>query len=321
MNIKDTIIDMLAKTMSLVRLGLKLNHLRVIAAFAETGQIGLAAQQLGMTQPAASRLMAEIERITRRPVHRRDGRGAVLTPEGAALAARAVRILLEIDAADREMSEISVGRAGKVSIGSVTGPALDLVLPAVRSALHMFPEVAVEVEIGSSDVLAGMLLAGRVDFVLARVPGDIDPALVSQQQIGLEPVCLVARRGHALVAGIAVEPRDLLAYDWVMPRHGAILRRAVEQRFTALGLPLPNVRLATSSFLLTLALLQQSDAVAPLAVAVARQFATGQDAPYVIVPFNLKIEVEAYAIVTRAYTILTPVAEMLRQMVLQQALM
>ena len=49
----------------LLRKGLKLSHLRLMAGLAETGQIGLTAAQMGIAQPAASRLLAEVERIAR----------------------------------------------------------------------------------------------------------------------------------------------------------------------------------------------------------------------------------------------------------------
>ena len=62
-------------TVDLLRRGLKLSHLRIVAALGEAGQIGLAAARIGVTQPAASRLLAEVERIAGHPVHRRAGRG------------------------------------------------------------------------------------------------------------------------------------------------------------------------------------------------------------------------------------------------------
>ena len=93
----------------LLRRGVKLAHLRLMAALAETGQLGLAADLMGVAQPAASRLLAEVERITGQPVHLRTGRGITLTPMGHALAARAARVVTELRDAGREMAEI--GRA------------------------------------------------------------------------------------------------------------------------------------------------------------------------------------------------------------------
>jgi len=302
----------------LLRRGLKLAHLRIVAALAEAGQIGRAAAALGITQPAASRLLAEVERITGHAVHAREGRGVVLTPGGAALARRAARILADLDLAAREMDEIAAGAAGHVALGAITGPALDHVLPALRAARLSAPRVTVEVEVATSDVLADQLLSGRLDFALARLPPQRVDRLEARL-IGAEPVSLVVRAGHRLAQGSASDPEDLMAHDWVLPGPGAVLREAVLARLAELGLPAPRGTLATSSFLLTLAMLQQSNAIAPLATAVARRFATGEAAPYAILPVELGISAAPYGLLTRTGSRMTPAAERIARLILDQA--
>lgn len=307
------------KTAPLLQRGLKLSHLRLLAVLAETGQVGAAAERLGISQPAASRLVAELERIAGQPVHRRTGRGIALTEQGAALANRAARIMLELEDAGREVSQIGAGVTGHVRIGSVTGPALDQVLPAVRAARLATPNVTFEVEVAPSDVLAGLIQSGQIDFSLARMPAGADPGLVRFQPFAAEPVALVVRHGHALMGRETIAPSDLMEYDWVMPGTGGILRHAVERRLRELALPVPQVRLATPSFLLTLALIQQSNAIAPLALAVVRQFADSERSPVGTLPIDLGIEMEPIGLITRAGGQLPPAAEQMRRLILRQA--
>ncbi|MES2969022.1 MAG: LysR family transcriptional regulator [Pseudomonadota bacterium] len=301
---------------TLLRRGLKLSHLRLMAALADTGQIGLSAERLGIAQPAASRLLAEVERISGQSVHHRTGRGIALTPMGQALARRATRVLRELRDADREMTEIAGGGRGHVRIGSVTGPALDRVLPALRTARLALPDVTTEVIVSPSDILVQQLLSGRIDFVLGRAPPGLESELTLSAHIGDEPVSLIARRGHRLAQAAQIDPQELMSYDWVMPGPEAVLTRAVTQRLRALGLPQPPQRLATASFLLTLALVQQSNAIAPLARAVALRFATAADAPYVILPVDLGIVVDPFGLITRTGAVLTPVARRLADLIL-----
>ncbi len=301
--------------MDLLARGLKLSHLRLLAALARTGRIGLTAADLGITQPAASRLLAEIGTLTGHPVHRRDGRGIALTEAGQSLAARGARILAELADAGRDLSDSAEGTRGHVALGAVTGPALDRVLPALRTARLALPRVTVEVEVGPSDLLADLLLAARLDFALARVPEGRDPALFDLRPIGPEPVSLVTRAGHALTGRPDLCPEDLLAYDWVMPAPDAILTRSVRARLSALGLPDPPGRLSTSSFLLTLALIRQSNAIAPLATAVARRFAE-PGSPYAVLPLDLGLTVAPFALLTRAGAALPPAACRLRDFIL-----
>jgi DNA-binding transcriptional LysR family regulator len=295
----------------LLRRGLKFSHIRLIAHLAESGHIGQTAAHLGTTQPAASRLLSEIERIVGAPVHERTGRGMALTPLGRALAQRARRIQQELGDAARELAEITAGTAGHVRIGAVTAPALDLVLPALRTARMATPEITAEVTVAPSDVLIDQLAAGHLDFALCRLPAGTEARLFDIRYIGEEPVVLVVRRGHALLSAEALAPADLLDYDWLMPGRESPLWIAVHSRLAELGLPQPTQRLSTASFLLTLALIQQSNAIAPLARAVGDRFASAPDAPFGLVPIDLGITVPPYGLVTRAGSRMTPAAERL----------
>ena len=296
--------------------GLKLSHLRLMAALLDTGQIGLAAESLGISQPAASRLLAEVERITGQPVHQRTGRGMTLTGVGEALARRARRVQMELQDAARDLAEIGSGQSGHVRIGSVTGAAMDLVLPALRTARLTLPQISAEVIVAPSDLLAQQLLSGRIDFALARRPAGPDRNLIGETRLAAEPVALIARRDHPLDRPGPIAATDLMAQDWVMPPRDSILTRTVLDRLARLGLPEPPQRLSTASFLLTLALIQQSNAIAPVASAVVDAFTRAADAPYVRLPVDLGIEVEPFGLLTRAGAALPPAAERLAALIL-----
>lgn len=303
---------------SLLQKGLKLSHLRILAAFAETEKISLAADRIGVTQPAASRLLAEIEQIAGSPVHGKTGRGVALTQAGRALADRAQRILIELHHAARDIAEVSSGGVGQVRIGSVTGPAMDRVLPVLRITRLEQPSVIVEVIVATSDVLVEHLLSGRIDFALGRPPEGEDGTLVETRLMSPEVVSLVVRRGHPLQKRPDLVAADLLGFDWVLPGPESLMTRVVLSRLQALGLPKPQQRLFTSSFLLTLALVQQSNAIAPLASAVADTFATGPDTPYFRLPLDLGMTVEPFGLMTRAGIKLPPAAQHLAERILAQ---
>lgn len=300
----------------LAQRGLKLGHLRLLAALGETRQISLAADKIGVSQPAASRLLSEVEQIVGSAVHLRTGRGIALTAVGEALAIRAQRVQMELRDAARDMAEIAAGGAGHVRIGAVTGPALDRVLPALRTVRLAQPQVTLEVIVATSDILCQQLLSGRIDFAIGRMPEGPERHLLHILPIAAEPVELIVRRGHPLDRGKPIAPMDLLTYDWVMPGPESILCRAVLARLSEHRMPHPSQRLATASFLLTLALLQQSNAIAPLARAVADTFASGPDAAYIQLPIDLGIEVPPFGLLTRQNMVLTPVAQRLVELIL-----
>jgi DNA-binding transcriptional LysR family regulator len=305
------------QTDALLNRGIKLSHLRMMAAFAEAGQIGAAAQALGITQPAASRLLSEIERIVGTPVHSRSGRGVSLTVAGQMLARRADRVLMEMRDAAREMAEAGGGQVGTVGIGAVTAPALDIVLPALRTARLSHPGIQTEVVVASSDILFEQLLSGRIDFAIARIPNGADATQIDARVIAAEPVALMVRKGHRLANAVPERNADLLDFDWVMPGHDSPLGAAVLARLAALGLPAPQQRLSTASFLLTLALLQQSNSIAPLAQAVANQFASAPDAAFAIIRADIGISVAPYSLLTRRGVFLPPAARTILGLITQ----
>ena len=301
---------------SLINRGLKLSHLRLLEALGDSGQISVAAQRLGIAQPAASRLLAEVERIVGRPVHQRTGRGVLLTPVGEALVMRARRIHMELRDAARDVQEIDMGLVGHVRIGSVTGPAMDRVLPAIRAARMVQPQVTFEVIVATSDVLCENVLTGRIDFAIGRLPVGPERGLLRAQTIAPEPVSLMVRRGHPLERMMPIQAAALMDYDWVMPGPESLLCQTVLARLKTLGLPQPTQRFSTASFLLTLALIQQSNAIAPLAHAVCASFTQAPDAPYRILPIELGIEVEPYGFIARTDTVLPPAASRVAQMLM-----
>lgn len=304
----------------LLKNGLKTSHLRLLAALLHSKGLGEAAAGLNITQPAASRLMTEIERIAGVAVHERTGRGMRLTPAGAALAQRAQRVQIELRDAARDIDAITAGLSGHVRIGSVTGPAIERVLPAITTARRTMPAARIDVVVAPSDQLTQMLADGKIDFAIGRLPESSAQNRFDLLPLADEPVDLLVRRGHPLAGRPDLTATELLAFDWVMQGPESLMQRAVIARLHSFKLAAPHQHLTTTSFLLTLALLQNSDAIAPLARAVTESFSAGESSPYACLSIDLGIVVETYGLITLKDSSLTPLANSLAQMVTAQAL-
>ena len=254
---------------ALIRAGLRLPQLRLLLAIADIGQISGAAAQVGMTQPAASRLLAELERTAGAPLFDRHPRGVVLTQAGALLARRARSALRDIATAFAEVDMLASGAGGVVRIGTVTGPGLELVLPLIRDMRVTYPEIEFDVTVDTSDMLAEALFAHRIDFYIGRVLANVNPRDVTVRHIGPEPIALLVRKDHPLLRKTNLTLQDTLAHDWVMQAPGGLLRRAVEAYLLRHDLPPPSRTLSTSSLLLTLGIISDTNVVAPVARSVA----------------------------------------------------
>jgi DNA-binding transcriptional LysR family regulator len=304
----------------LLRSGLKLRHMRLVATLEEHVQIRAAAQAMNISQPAASRMIAEIEDILGISICERLPRGIRLTPYGAALARRARTILLEMREVDREISDLKQGKGGSVFLGAVTAPAIQLAVPAIRTIRRRFPRVEINVQVETSAVLARELLASRHDFVVGRIPDDLNPRLFESRLIGVEKACLIARRGHPLSTGKKVELDQLSHFDWVFQPAGSLLRQTVEGIFVSQGARLPDRILNTSSLLLTLVMVAQSDAIAPVAIDVARfvNSRSGLAGAIDILPIAFDINVQPYSLIKLRDRALSPAAELLYEQILRE---
>jgi len=259
----------------LIRQGLKFSQLRLLVALEETGQMSGAAAQLAITQPAASRLMGELERMVEASLYTRHARGVVLTETGRLFAGTARAILRQLDETQQSVGAFTRGARGLVRIGAVTGPALEIVLPVIRDLRVTYPEIEITVNVETSDKLAESLLSHDIDFYIGRLPDGVDARAFQMQLIGPEPVALMVQIDHPLTRHEHVSLDDCLAYDWVMQPPGGLQRRTVETYLLENGYSIPDRVLGTSSLLLTLALVADTNAVAPVARSVGEFYAEG----------------------------------------------
>ena len=259
-------------TDELVRRGLKFSQLRLMVALRDHGQVGAAAQQLGMTQPAASRLLAQLEPLVGTPLYLRHPRGIDLTEAGRILADQAAETLKGLDRAHQRVTELRGGVRGHVRIGSVTGPSLEHLLPVQREVRQAYPEIEVTVQVDTSDRLAEALLTDDLDFYIGRIPNTADARAFAFHRIGPEPIDLVVRLDHPLTRQPDATLWDCMEYDWVMQPPRGLLRRTAESYLLERGLPAPPRVVSTTSILFTLALVNETNAIAPLARAVSRFF-------------------------------------------------
>lgn len=306
---------------SLLRAGLKLNHLRMIVTIEDHGQISAAAESMNISQPAASRMLSEMESIAKASLYERVARGVVLTPFGSALAKRARKILLELREANRELAELRTGKGGSVHIGAVAAPAFSLVVPAIQRVTETYPGIEINIQVDNSNVLARELLAARHDFVISRIPDELNPRLFTAHQIGVEKACLIVRKGHPLLEKEVVGLSDLIGHGWVFQPPGTLLRRRLEDIFISAGVPLPENIVNTSSVVLTLAVVCKTDAIAPIARDMA-DFICGQSSQAGearILPIDFAIDVKPYSLITARERALPPSARLLYDIILEES--
>ncbi|NIZ08611.1 LysR family transcriptional regulator [Pseudooceanicola sp. HF7] len=244
-------------------------QLRLLTAIARHGKLRLAADACGMTTPAASRMLADMEAQLETELFERKPKGMVPTPAGEVLARHARKLVHDVDKMAEEFAAQLDGQGGSVRVGAVTGGALAILIPALLDLKRVAPKVDVSLDVSSSSQLMLGLERGQYDFTLSRVGShdysrdfDILPAKT-------ESILLMVRRSHPLADAGPVSLADLQDALWTMQDRGAPIRHALEIAFHEEGIDLPQSMIKTASVVAIMALLRDSDVIAVITQEVA----------------------------------------------------
>lgn len=193
--------------------------LRMLREVAQSGSFSRAARALGYSQSAVSRQVAALEAVAGRPLFERRRDGAVLTPAGARLLQRAIRVLDELDAAAREVAGPGAA-SGPVRVGSFATAAAGL-LPVALASLP--PDLVVSVREGTTPTLTRGVRAGTLDLALLAQAPPFRPPDAESPAMGLTTLAegeLVIGVGaqHPFAARRAVEVAELAGETWVASR-------------------------------------------------------------------------------------------------------
>jgi DNA-binding transcriptional LysR family regulator len=218
-----------------IRARLKTRQLLLLVALAEEGNIHRAAQVLNMTQPAASKLLKDLEDVLEVPLFERLPRGMRPTWYGETMIRHARVALASLNQAHDELTALKAGRFGHVSVGAITAPGLTLMPPAVAMVKREQPDLRVSLEIETSPVLIERLEQGKLDILVARLFAEHDKSQLRYEALTEEPVCALVRPGHPLLGVSGLTLRDVVSAGWIVPPAGSVLRHRFELMFQEEG--------------------------------------------------------------------------------------
>jgi DNA-binding transcriptional LysR family regulator len=250
----------------------KPRQLALVLALAERGTLRRAAADVAVSQPAATKLLADLEDVLGVPLFERHAWGMTPTVYGTALVRHARSVLTDLDEARAEIAALAAGATGKLRVGGVTGAVPRLLAPAIAAMRRAAAGVRVFVLVNSNDVLASSLRQGALDVAIASRPGVLDASDLDISPLADEPLVVVARARHPLARSRRVALASLATLTWIVQPPEGPLREAMETLFARAQLPMPTDLVETVSIVATLALLQQSDAVSLLPLDLARHY-------------------------------------------------
>ncbi|AUT64212.1 MULTISPECIES: LysR family transcriptional regulator [Paraburkholderia] len=287
-----------------VRTRLKTRQLLLLVALDEEGNIHRAADALSMSQPAASKLLRELEEMLDAPLFERMPRGMRPTLYGEVMIRHARSVVGSLDQAREEVLALKSGQLGRVAVGTITSPAVSLLPAAIAQVKQHHPGLSVSVEIDSSNVLLESLAQDKLDLVIGRLSVEHDKLHLRYEPLAEEQALAVARSGHPLLAAQSLTLADVVDASWVVPPAQSVLRHRFELMFQRQSLAPPSNVVESAELLFVTSLLSQSDMLAVLAAEVAHYYAA--HGLLSILPLDMPLRMDDFGIITRTGQLLSP---------------
>ncbi len=211
--------------------GVKLRHIRAFLDIAAERSLTSVAKAQGVTQPALSRTLAELEDLLGQPLFLRQGRRLVLTEAGALFRRHAA---MAMEALDVGAAALRPEISGTIRVGVLPTAATRVFPRVVLRFRELRPEMVLAVETGPHHHLIRLLREGGVELVIGRLPDVSEMPGLSFEHLYEEDIVLVGRAGHPLAERPTIEA--LARSELILPSSTALIRRPVDDYLASIGL-------------------------------------------------------------------------------------
>lgn len=276
---------------------LRMRQVALLLAIGEHGTLRKASAELGLTQPAATKMIQELESALGQRLFERVGRGQRLTPAGTSVLRYFRGLRGSFESMSRELAELRQGSAGRVSVGSIMAPSPTLLTQAIIALKKAYPLLSVEVTLDTSDRLFELLREGVLDVAIGRIRDAHRADDYAFDPLENEALSVVVGVHHALGQKKSVKFSALLDYPWILQPTGSPMREVLEQEFRMLQAATPKGLIETASILTTTNLIAETDMVGVLPQSIAATYA--RHGLLKILPCLIQHKMEAFGSITR----------------------
>jgi DNA-binding transcriptional LysR family regulator len=276
---------------------LRVRHLRLIEVLERSGNVGLAAEELGITQSAATKILQDAEELLGLPLFERHHRGMAPTEIGRFVIGYARRILNDTEGFLEELSALKRGGYGFLSVGAIMGTTPGILPAAIAELKRRRPLLTVSLLATTSDRLLAALGLRELELAICRFTHPRQQSQFDIEFLANETLWIFVGRDHPLAPRTEVSLHDLSHLSWVMQPWTSPARQALEAAFAAAGVSSPEMRVETTSIFATLHLVREAGMVGVLPSTILAESIARVD--LVRLPIDLPNTLLDYGIVTR----------------------
>jgi LysR family hydrogen peroxide-inducible transcriptional activator len=191
---------------------MELFQLRYFLKAAEREGFTRAAEELGISQPALSRAIANLEAELGQPVFERQGRKVALTDAGRLLQSRAQQVVALLEDAKNEITDD--GESGRLRVAAIPTIAPYFLPGVLREFSRQHPLATVLIQEDVTEVALRKCSQGEVDAVILALP--VPARHLELEELFEEELFLVLPAGHALARRRDVTMKDIEPYPFVL---------------------------------------------------------------------------------------------------------
>jgi len=233
---------------------LRLKDLHTLQTIAELGSMAKASAELGLSQPAISKAIADMEHVLGAPLLDRSARGVELTEAGRLLVERGRVVFDELRQGVRDIQQFADPTRGEVRIGT-TEPISAFVAEVIIRLHRLHAGVTYHVAVSDTTTLMRQLRERDLDVVITRWTEEVVAEDVAVEKLFTAPLAVLADQSHPLIGRKRLALADLVGEAWTLSPQTSFLGRIVADLFERVGLTYPATVVSTLSIHMRLNLL------------------------------------------------------------------
>ena len=246
---------------------MKLATLKAFVLAIESGSLRGAARELGVSQPALTKMIRELEIELAAPLLVRTSQGVLPTAQGKVLFERAQKVDKELLAATDQIRQLGGQMQGELNIGAVPVAVMLLIPEALRTYGREFPDIKLRVSEELYFAQLQRLRSGQVDIAVSGIPDGLSSGEFIVEELMSTTMVVVVRKGSPRAKATRLE--QLGQAPWVYTGSNTDSGYA-KLLFERHGVPAPPLGAVVNSTLTLLALVSSGDYVGLLPRQIAQ---------------------------------------------------
>jgi DNA-binding transcriptional LysR family regulator len=231
---------------------LRLRDLHVFFTVVQCGSMAKAAVQLGVSQPAISEVIADLEHSLGVRLLDRSPQGVEPTMYGNALLKRSVAAFDELKQSIRDIGILADPTSGELKIGCSEAIAATVLPRLMQRFLEKYPRVALHVDnVPFPAIKFPGLRERKFDLILARlrIPPPVDHVMddVNVECLFDDPLVVVAGMHNRWTQRRKTDLAELVNEPWIMQASSTWNYSLLAEAFRIRGLDVPKATVVTHS--------------------------------------------------------------------------